>query len=892
MPEATLASLVDALEDLQLLEPAQWQELAAMQPRPRDPRELLRTLLNRGWLTRFQAAKLLRGDHAALRHGAYVLLDQLGEGGMGQVYKARHQKLGRIVALKIIHKERIGDPKAVSRFHREMQAVGALQHPNIIQAYDAGEANSGYYLAMEFVEGTDFARLLRDLGRFPVHRACDYIRQAALGLQHAHERGLVHRDIKPSNLFLARSSAAEPAAEQPNATASPEVRPATTSGPTDTYQALGPLDPGPGIIKILDLGLARLERSASGESLSQVTCDNLVIGTPDYIAPEQAYRPHEVDARADIYSLGCTLYHLLTGKIPFPGGTLMEKLIKHRVEMPEPVLALRPEVPPELNDLVLRMMAKEPCERPASAAAVAEALAPFCSPDAVKDLRSAKEPSPESSANPIPPKRRAKSLPSGEPTPQTPRSEKTPSDTIPLGEACFAETPVAFRNQVRPSSSRDPAVWLMISVASTVLTGTLIGLLLFLVRGYSAGPSSSSGTNPAATKPESSSTEPPPNRAATPPGSSLEREWLTLVSRCARAEPHDLTIRRDLLAFASRNQGTPYASRAIRAYLDLPSVLDRYKATPLSKQGDSWSVILTLGNDRLPGLRRPVTRTVAFNGDARLLATGTNGKLCIWNIEDEPNEPTWTFGSGQENVGQLSFSPDGQYLLAAAVERDRIVRVYKLEGGQEVLTVGALPRTAATCGCFSPDGKRMLIGGDGMLSLWNVEDMSSVRLLKNEGMGLVQAVEFLPEGQQALSVGKDGVLRVWQVEQGNESKSFGKHDAEVTALAVHWEGRTAATTSLDQHLRFWNLSDGSLAGRFDLGQPLIDLSISPDGEVAAVLGLDGRLYLVETLTGKQLADHRPPTEIGIPSGIAFACDGRHLAVATRRGKVWIIRLGR
>jgi serine/threonine-protein kinase len=889
MPEATVASLVEALEELQLLEPAQWQELAAMQPRPREVRELLRTLLSRGWLTRFQAAKLLRGEQTALRVEAYVLLEPIGEGGMGQVYKARHHKLGRVVAVKIIHKARISDPKAVSRFHREMQAVGALHHPNIIQAYDAGEAPSGYYLAMEFVEGADLARLLREIGRFPIHRACDYIRQAALGLQHAHERGLIHRDIKPSNLFLARSGSTESAAEA-TAVSSKERQTVSGTEPTQTYQSLAALDPGPGTIKILDLGLARLERSASGESLSQVTCDNLVIGTPDYISPEQAHRPHEVDPRADIYSLGCTLYHLLTGRIPFPGSTLMEKLIKHRMEMPEPVTALRPEVPAELADFVLRMMAKEPGERPASAAAVAEALVPFCSPEAKKTPLPATTPS-DPPAEPSRPVRRAKKPATDDPTPPSPSPVETPAVSVASEEPYFADTPVAFRNQVRPTPQRNAAVWLVISVASTVLTGTLIGLLLFIVRGYSAGPGSSPPATKAVSKPETPEPEPPPNRTAPPPGAALEREWLALASRCGRAEPHDLAVRRDLLAFLSRNQGSPYASRALRAYLDLPSVLDRHKATPLSKQGDSWSVVLTLGSDRLIPSRRP-NQAVAFSPDARLLAAGANGKLCLWNLEGEPEAEPQTLGNHPDSIRRLVFSPEGQWLLVATAERDRLVRVYGVEDGQEMLAVGVLPRTVGSCGAFSPDGKRLLIGGDRVLSLWKVPEFSSIRLLRNEQMGVVQAVEFLPGNQQALSVGQDGVLRLWNVEQGEQLRSFGQHDSEVTALAIHYDGRFAATTSLDEHLRFWNLSEGSLTSKFDADQPLVDLSVSPDGEVTAALGLDGTLYLVESFSGRLLSSHRPPSEVGIPSGISFACDGRHLAVATRRGKVWVIRLGR
>ena len=204
---------------------------------------------------------------------------------MGQVFKARNWKLGRIVALKLIRKERLDSPDAIRRFQREVRAAAALSHPNIVLAYDADQIGGTHLLVMECIEGaSDLAKLVKKNGPLPVAQACEYIRQAALGLQHAFERGLVHRDIKPANLLL------------------------TADGKT---------------VKILDMGLARLDQKAGdGEASSTMTQEGAVMGTPDYIAPEQAMESHTVDIRADLYSLGCTFYYLLTAKVPFPGGTL------------------------------------------------------------------------------------------------------------------------------------------------------------------------------------------------------------------------------------------------------------------------------------------------------------------------------------------------------------------------------------------------------------------------------------------------------------------------------------------------------------------------------------------------------------------------------------------
>jgi Leucine-rich repeat (LRR) protein/tRNA A-37 threonylcarbamoyl transferase component Bud32 len=283
--------------------------------------------------------------------GSYILLERLGEGGMGQVFKARHCKLGRIVALKLIRKERLDNPATVKRFQREVRAAAALSHPNIVHAYDADEVNGTHILVMEFVEGaTDLTQLVKKNGPLPVAQACEYIRQAALGLQHAHERGMVHRDIKPSNLLLAVSRPPQPVSRGRETASS-------------------------GVIKILDMGLARLDHSAAADDKSTtMTQEGAVMGTPDYIAPEQARDSHQADIRADLYSLGCTLYFLLTGQVPFPGGSLTEKLIKHQLQEPAPVEQVRPDVPREVAAVVRKLMAKNREDRFQTPAEVAAAL--------------------------------------------------------------------------------------------------------------------------------------------------------------------------------------------------------------------------------------------------------------------------------------------------------------------------------------------------------------------------------------------------------------------------------------------------------------------------------------------------------------------------------------
>jgi serine/threonine protein kinase len=252
---------------------------------------------------------------------------------MGIVYKARHRRMDRTVALKVLDAKIIPSPEALRRFRREVQAAARLHHPNVVLAYDASEDAGRHYLVMEYVDGTNLRRQVRDAGPLPVHEAIDCILQAARGLEYAHSQRVIHRDIKPDNL----------------------------------------LRDSQGRVRILDLGLARLgDRMASGAAT--ITSTGSLMGTLEFMAPEQARDAHAADHRADVYSLGCTLHHLLTGRPPYSGESMYEKLSAHQ-EQPIPSLAAaRPDVPPALDGLFRRMLAKEPEDRFQSMTEVIAAL--------------------------------------------------------------------------------------------------------------------------------------------------------------------------------------------------------------------------------------------------------------------------------------------------------------------------------------------------------------------------------------------------------------------------------------------------------------------------------------------------------------------------------------
>jgi serine/threonine protein kinase len=333
MSSAATEAFLVALRQHHLLEPAQLDELAHLPPL--EPRAFAVELVRRGWLTPYQANRVVGGRARDLLLGSYVLLERLGEGGMGAVFKARNWKLGRVAALKLIRKERLANADAVRRFRREIRAAAQLTHPNIVHAYDADEVDGAHFFVMEYVVGRDLARVVQEQGPLPIALACDCVRQAALGLQHAHERGMVHRDIKPANLLLTEQ----------------------------------------GVVKILDLGLAQLSGPAADEETSTLTDEGMVMGTLDYIAPEQVADSHTVDIRADLYSLGCTFYHLLAGRAPFPPCNPVEKLFKHRYEQPAPLEQSRSEVPPSVAAVVARLMAKLPADRYQTPAELAAVLA-------------------------------------------------------------------------------------------------------------------------------------------------------------------------------------------------------------------------------------------------------------------------------------------------------------------------------------------------------------------------------------------------------------------------------------------------------------------------------------------------------------------------------------
>ena len=326
MVAVTLDQFVEQLAHSGLFTAAEivsFRESFAPDQQPKDVETLARELVRAKKLTKYQATMVYQGKTKGLVFGDYRVLDKLGEGGMGVVLKAEHRRMERIVAVKMISAAALKSPDAVKRFYREVKAAGRLNHTNVVTAYDACEYDGVHYLIMEYVEGKDLGTLVKDRGPLPISRAIDYVVQAARGLQYAHKQGIVHRDIKPANLLVDKE----------------------------------------GTVKILDMGLASVAGMVDEEDKDRLTASGQVMGTLDYMSPEQAMDTHHADSRADIYSLGCTLYRILTNEPIFKGETLAKILMSHQIAPVPSLGGVRNDVSPKLDAVFQKMVAKKPEER-------------------------------------------------------------------------------------------------------------------------------------------------------------------------------------------------------------------------------------------------------------------------------------------------------------------------------------------------------------------------------------------------------------------------------------------------------------------------------------------------------------------------------------------------
>jgi serine/threonine protein kinase len=780
----TLPTFVDTLRDTAILEPEQLEAVEQeLSSRSDNVRALAKTLLARGWLTAFQINRLLHGKGQDLLLGPYVLLDRLGEGGMGQVFKARHQKLGRIVAIKVLRKAELKDARLIERFRREILAVAQLDHPNVVKARDAGEHADFCYYVMDYVDGMDLTRLVQGAGPLPVRQACDYLRQAALALQHAHERGLVHRDIKPSNLLV------------------------TADGTT---------------VQLLDLGLARMRGPGpDGEQLATVTQIGVFVGTPDFVAPEQAVNSRDVDIRADIYSLGCTFYFLLTGEPPFPGDSPMDKLIKHKLEEPIKLEAARPDVPRAVVAIQRKLMAKKPEDRFQTPAEVAAALEPFCHADAEQLIQSpVPHKRPKRERKPLAALASTVQLKNGQPAAaeetDTPRPTRTQLSSV-----------LAFRALRRPQSKRDWWRWGIASGITLVLFIAVVLVLANLVDKPNVPPPDD--TKPAvAEKPAGE-----PKKPATL-SSRLDQLDAARLPEDAREAWRAAGLRMPPELVGVLGQQLEGRQGALHAVTFAPDGKSLWtagadRAAHLWDIGSPKDLALRGHSDAITGL--------ALLGDKQVVTASRDRTLRLWDAASGREKQTLT-GHKQE-VLCLAASPDGK-LLASGDSGDTILLWDAITGNQLARLKKHADRVMSLA--FSPDSKRLASGcWNGEILIWDLRDREP-RMKFHKSSYEVLSLAFSPDGRTLVSAGGDKVVHLWDLQSGRDAKNLALH-SRVTAVAFCSDGRRLACATEEGRVAVWDATAGQTLWQTKLPAAVHGLAIAADGRHLATANGNGTVFI-------------------------------------------------
>ncbi len=747
-------------------------------------------------------------------HPRYRILGLLGAGGMGAVFKAEHRLMERVIVLKVIHKHLTDKPAAGERFRLEVKAAARLSHPNIVTAHDADQAGDLHFLVMEFVEGTSLDRLVAEQGPLPVAQACAYARQAALGLQHAFERGMVHRDIKPANLIR-----------------TPE-----------------------GTIKILDFGLARfVSESTSGGVLTE---PGAVVGTPDYMAPEQALDPRQADIRADIYGLGCTLYHLLAGRPPFPEGTLLQKLLAHQERTPRPLAELRGDVPVRLVAVLERMLAKDAAQRYQTPAEVATALAPFA---------------------------QTTEVPGAEPTRDVPSRSTGQAHARP-------ERQVSRLRRFR----RRP--WQMVTAVALLATvAGLLGLASWrLVR--------DTGSPGEARREVTALAGPPAQLAAgelrrlggqTGPFTSVA---FSSDGRQALVAGADHTVRLWDLEEGKELGRLPGHTDTV---LSLAFSPDRHQALS-GGQDRTVSVWDLAGQRRLATLEGHVgpVRGVTFTWDNRhAFSAGDDSKLVLWDTRERRLKDSLS-GNGYAVHG-LALEKMGQF--AALGCSDKLLRVCDVDPkGWRPVRSYAGHGDAVTCVTWSRDMRYLLSGSaDGTVRLWRgTTDRQLCRFAGHTGA--VRSVALSADQHGALSGGEDGTVRLWDVAAIQERACFRGHEGTVLAVGFLADGRQAVSGSADGTLRFWQLPPPPEPARKppEHTERVGAVAITPDGKLMAVARGDETVALWDIAVDKEPV---VSTERAVLKGhamtvlaVAITADGKTVASTgwDKTIKLWEVRTGR
>jgi serine/threonine protein kinase/WD40 repeat protein len=738
--DAPGATVVSLLQSLDILEAEHRESLAQFIQSGTYPTgaAALTVAVERGWLTAFQAEQILAGRGEQLLQGPYVLLRLLGEGGMSKVYLARHRLLGRNVAFKVIRRAFIADAGevAVQRFYQEMQAVGRLSHPNLVHAYDAGPVGATHFLAMEYVDGIDLQRLVREQGPRPWPEACHYIYHAALGLQHVFERGLVHRDLKPSNLLVAG-----------------------------------------GVVKILDLGLASLRWSEGSRSRAALTGTDAFLGTPDFIAPEQVLDPTTADIRADLYSLGCTFYHLLVGAPPFPGGTMTHKVQRHLQEAPPPVRAARPDVPGRVAAIIDRLLAKAPDDRFATPRELADALA----------------------------------------------------------SAAFAEAaPLAAEVPADRSRSRR-RVW----IAATILACLAVGVVTVAIAAWPGrtriaaeppDPLDVAWETLRSRVPASDAEREPLRRAlvefhARHPDTRQGEQAAIAAAKLPSALDRLGLMSEDTRGLVAAFDAHPCPVYGVSIAPDGLTLATSGSSDPVIKIWELRGRAFRL-REKLTGHEGGV-HSVRFAPDGRtLLSTSFDQTARLWDLSTTPARTRHVFRGVPGCVETAVFSLDGRQIFAGGVDgvTRRCPMVRNGVGASESLP-GLVPGTEILT--FNREGALMAVGGGG-IRLWSLGSERSQERGTIPGAGMVYALGFSPDSRLLASGNTEGVVHIWDLSNPSATpRVLREHQGPVITTVFAADGSFYSAAN-DGRLIRWKVPTWSKIEEWRLPGPIHRGDFAPD----------------------------------------------------------------
>jgi serine/threonine protein kinase len=705
---------------------AQVRRSAAEGP-PEDGRELADRFVRDGLLTPYQSEQLLEGRWQSLViAGKYAVLAPIGSGGMGQVFLCEHLVMRRRSAVKVLPARLTADPVAVERFRREARAIAALDHPNIVRAYDVDTADQVHFLVMEYVDGVPLQELVDRWGPVKVSAAADYISQAARGLQHADEAGWVHRDVKPANLLLDRA----------------------------------------GTVKVLDLGLARL----LAEGTEPLTGSSDPLGTADYLAPEQATDSHAADIRADVYGLGATLYFLLTGQPLFPDGTPAQKVLWHQTRRPRPVGELRPDTPAGLAAVLEKMLSKDPADRYQMPSEVAEALHLWVGDtmhpppaDAVSSgLRSGAMSSWVRDAGSSGILRMPR------------RRQATAAETVGLADASGATAVPASGSTARPGRPWPPIHFAIAGLALTV--AVVIGLGLFRPR----TPVAESVGQLRQFVGHSGAIE---NVVFTPDG----RRLIT-ASQDKTARVWDVETGRELLMLTGHTDGVrglaalPDNRRVVTAAWDgTVRLWDLNTGEELRQyaghKGEVWWAardadgkrLLTAGKDRtirlwdvetgaelkrITGHAATVTAAVFLPDGRRAVSASEDRTIRLWDLETGKQKHVMM---EPKMLYRLSLCPVGRWVLFGC-NRD-LVR-WDPDGSHHVTHILS-PEPVEGAACLA-DGRVVLAMLDGTIRVWEVDPDREVHRFDGNGKAVL-SVTPAPDGKHIASGGRDKIARLWRL---------------------------------------------------------------------------------------------------------------------------------